>query len=66
VGVITLVSGEHVTSAQKADGFFIEAGDGINDLNVVGNTIGLKSSSNVNRGYIITVKRISRILRKSF
>jgi len=56
-GVITLQSGENVTSARRTDGYFIEAGDGMNDLNIADNTIRIISSLNVNKGYIITTDK---------
>ncbi len=55
-GVVTLQPGETVTSVQRTDGFFIEAGDGMADLRISGNTINIISPLNLNKGYVITTK----------
>jgi len=64
-GVITLKAGETALSTQRVDGYFIEAGDGSADVNIVGNTIKLKSGFTVavdtsngqvmGNGYIFTL-----------
>ena len=64
-GVVTLKAGEAVLSTQRVDGYFIESGDGSADVNVVGNTIKLKSNFTVavdasngqimGNGYIFTL-----------
>jgi hypothetical protein len=51
-GVITLNTGEKVTSVERTDGFFIESGDGSADVNIVGNEITLKNRDNIGKGYI--------------
>ncbi len=54
-GALTLNAGETVASAQRTDGYFIESGDGIADVSIVGNEIRLKSKANLGKGYIFTV-----------
>jgi len=54
-GVVRLRSGESVTSVQRTDDFFIESGNGISDVNINGDEVRLLSSSNTNKGYILTL-----------
>src|SRR3990170_8104433 len=54
-GAVTLNAGESVTSVQRTDGFFIESGDGSNDVSVAGNEIRLKNRKNIGKGYVFTV-----------
>lgn len=63
-GTIKLNAGETVTSVQYADGYFMEAGDGSDDVTILGDEISLKSSVNIDsdtngkptgKAYIFTV-----------
>ncbi|MCK6468364.1 MAG: LamG domain-containing protein [Candidatus Brocadia sinica] len=64
-GVVKLNAGETVTGVQRADGYFIESGDGSADVAIVGDEIRLKSGVSIDvdatngqvkgRGYIFTV-----------
>jgi len=52
---VRLRSGESVTSVQRVDGFFVESGNGISDVNINGDEVRLLSSSNTGKGYILTL-----------
>jgi hypothetical protein len=53
-GTVTLRDGESVTSVQRADGYFMESGDGIADVSIVGTAITLSNLAYLGEGYILT------------
>ena len=68
-GVIKLNAGETVSSVQRVDGYFIEAGDASGDFDIYGTEIYLKSSVTIDvdsstgqikgKGYIFTISSSS-------
>jgi hypothetical protein len=53
-GTVTLREGETVTEVQRTDNYFIESGDGISDVSIVGNAVTLTNLANLGKGYIFT------------
>ncbi|TWU52580.1 Dispase autolysis-inducing protein precursor [Candidatus Brocadiaceae bacterium B188] len=54
-GVVKLNADETVTSVRCTNSFFVESGDGSDDVTVVGDEIRLENKDQVGRGYIFTV-----------
>lgn len=55
-GVIRLKPNEVVSSTQRTDSYFVEAGDGAGDVSIIGSEIRLRSSVDIGKGYILTIR----------
>ena len=56
LGVLQLPSGKVVTDVRRVDNLFIETVDGRADLTISGSRISLKNTSNIGKGYVLTIR----------